>query len=722
MPNPAQIRKIPNRFLYRLKLEYDGPKNEPTPLPYSVLLRASLTDEAKSRGVRLDKSREDDVFDLSAGMGTNNGQYSWGGIQFQRAAKNIRLEEDEIKQRLLRADLLDTTGRFNENMPFNLDKYIGLVDYFHPLKNETYFKLGLKLKPIQERSLVLCFDGTANHFSHQNTNVVKLVELLKKDDPERQMTGIGTYVSPGWANSVGEGLAKALDEGVAWYLPQHIMDGYKYLMQTYRAGDRICIFGFSRGAFTARALAGMIHCVGLLPRHNIEHIPFAYQLYANSYQKEKDQKEKDRKEESQKKDASNVLGILGALETGKPDPRTLDPEDYKQTFCTPINIDFVGVWDTVASVGALTPKFLPWIDYNPSIRAFRHALSLDERRVNFVPSLWDHSSTDVESQDVREVWFKGQHCDIGGGADEPIGKGKKTPPDCSRLSNIALRWMVRQCIEADTIVGFDHQAMDKYRSPAKMVLESNKIREELIAKETLRQKKLEKETLIQAEKAKTTLSEVADEKIKKDRWRDKNHAAEKRAAMPIVAERRRGALVESALLDRRDIVHEPFDAMKKRPSWNVLEYFPLPRRIPTESGFETTHRPHRHQPRIVHFMERVDPPRKNRYSRWLSPIHFDSSKHPIRIHSSVVDHLTTEPKNYTPRAVWHSLPKDILPYVEDAVPVHKLPIYEPPKGEDAGKPIGHWSERAKGAINRGQKNAQKEAPGVLSRIVSLVWR
>ncbi|KAF8600938.1 hypothetical protein BDV93DRAFT_421482, partial [Ceratobasidium sp. AG-I] len=78
------------------------------------------------------------------------------------------------------------------------------------------------------RTLVLCFDGTSNHFSNQNTNVVKLMELLKKTDPSRQMV-------------------RYADEGLAWYLYQHVV------------GDRISIFGFSRGAFTARALAGMVH-------------------------------------------------------------------------------------------------------------------------------------------------------------------------------------------------------------------------------------------------------------------------------------------------------------------------------------------------------------------------------------------------------------------------------------------------------------------------------
>ncbi|KAF8596212.1 hypothetical protein BDV93DRAFT_406835, partial [Ceratobasidium sp. AG-I] len=91
------------------------------------------------------------------------------------------------------------------------------------------------------RTLVLCFDGTSNHFSNKNTNVVKLMELLKKTDPSRQMV---RYIITQY--SLRSTLNPA-DEGLAWYLYQHVV------------GDRISIFGFSRGAFTARALAGMVH-------------------------------------------------------------------------------------------------------------------------------------------------------------------------------------------------------------------------------------------------------------------------------------------------------------------------------------------------------------------------------------------------------------------------------------------------------------------------------
>lgn len=89
-------------------------------------------------------------------------------------------------------------------------------------------------------------------------------------------SGIGTYDGGGLSN----GIAAAFDMAVGSGLGLHIRDAYHYLMQTYKEGDKICLFGFSRGAYTARCLAGMIHKVGLLPAHNTAQLPFAYE-YAN---------------------------------------------------------------------------------------------------------------------------------------------------------------------------------------------------------------------------------------------------------------------------------------------------------------------------------------------------------------------------------------------------------------------------------------------------------
>lgn len=110
------------------------------------------------------------------------------------------------------------------------------------------------------RNLIICLDGTGDKFDADNSNIVHIVGCLKKDDPSQvtyYQSGIGTYDGGGLSN----GLNAAADMAVGSGLGVHIQDAYHFLMQTYREGDNVILFGFSRGAYTARCLAGMIHKV-----------------------------------------------------------------------------------------------------------------------------------------------------------------------------------------------------------------------------------------------------------------------------------------------------------------------------------------------------------------------------------------------------------------------------------------------------------------------------
>ncbi|TDL22155.1 hypothetical protein BD410DRAFT_770672 [Rickenella mellea] len=211
----------------------------------------------------------------------------------------------------------------------------------------------------EPRTLVLCFDGTSNQYDGDNTNVVKLFSLLSKDEHQLcyYQAGIGTYLDPGVFTPLFLWSAKLMDEAVAWYLDAHVMGGYKFIMQNYRPGDKICLFGFSRGAYTARALAGMLHKVGLLPRDNMEQVPFAYKMY------------------SRVDDEGVRLS-----------------EGFKRTYCREVKIEFLGVWDTVASVGMVIGRTLPFTVSNTMIKTFRHALSLDEHRAKFRPTLYHRAA------------------------------------------------------------------------------------------------------------------------------------------------------------------------------------------------------------------------------------------------------------------------------------------------------------------------------------------
>lgn len=251
------------------------------------------------------------------------------------------------------------------------------------------------------RNIVLCFDGTNDKYAaRDDTNVVKLYQMLDQDEATQlryYQPGIGTMGPAGVWGKTKRWLIAKLDLAIAWLLEEHVCDGYRFLMRYYTPGDRIFIFGFSRGAYTARATAAMVHKVGLLSRGNDELVPFAWDTFRRERRKD-------------------------------------FVDGFKRTFSRTVEIHFVGVWDTVSSVGWMwSPTYLPYSANNPSVRFLRHAVALDERRAYFPQNMWTGSSTELGA--VKQVWFAGVHCDVGGGYREPPGAG---------LSKVALAWMVRE--------------------------------------------------------------------------------------------------------------------------------------------------------------------------------------------------------------------------------------------------------------------------------------
>jgi uncharacterized protein (DUF2235 family) len=253
------------------------------------------------------------------------------------------------------------------------------------------------------KKLVLCLDGTSNQYKKDNTNVVKLVALLDKQASDQLIyyqPGVGTRLPPGMYTRFRRWVLTRLDLAFATLLKQQVQDAYRFLVRYYEEGDEIFLFGFSRGAYTARVLAGMLHKVGVLGKGNEELIPFAWEAY-----------------------------------------RVADNHDlargFQRTFSRKVRIGFLGVWDTVSSVRwAGKPIALPYTRENPSVDKVRHAVALDERRAYFRQNLWD--STPPPSQDVVELWFPGVHCDVGGGYVEE---------ECG-LSKNALHWMLAEIGQA----------------------------------------------------------------------------------------------------------------------------------------------------------------------------------------------------------------------------------------------------------------------------------
>ena len=277
------------------------------------------------------------------------------------------------------------------------------------------------------KNVVLCCDGTANEFAQDRTNVVKLFFALARD-PSRQVTfyhpGLGTMEPPGALTSAARTVMRILGMAFGYGLEADIRDAYVFLMNNFEDGDRVFLFGFSRGAYTVRAVASLLHMYGLIPRGNEPLVPYAIRMLMAIHNIDSKGEDRTAREESYFKLAN----------------------DFKSTFstrdCKPW---FVGVWDTVSSIGWYeNPLRLPYSADNPDIEIGRHAISIDERRAFFRSNLWIRNNPPPTSgpKDLKQVWFPGVHCDVGGGYPE-IDSG---------LSKIALQWMLAEAISAGLAV------------------------------------------------------------------------------------------------------------------------------------------------------------------------------------------------------------------------------------------------------------------------------
>ena len=254
------------------------------------------------------------------------------------------------------------------------------------------------------RQLLLLCDGTNNNLSgwQADTHVVLLAELLRRHPDAGRLVyydpGVGNPgVLPGttWvdkAGRVGERLVGlAFGRGVF----DNIAEGYRFLMQHWEPGDEIWLFGFSRGAFTARSIGGLVNAFGIVERQHETLLPSLVSTYFA------------------RADATRkAVGAQMARLFAQGDDAAARPK-----------IHFVGVWDTVASVGL--PPFNLRISARPDLagKHFRHvrqALALDEQRAQFKPRAYaqddgEFALADASTGSIRQRWFRGSHCDVGGG-------------------------------------------------------------------------------------------------------------------------------------------------------------------------------------------------------------------------------------------------------------------------------------------------------------------
>lgn len=259
---------------------------------------------------------------------------------------------------------------------------------------------------MSDRNFILCFDGTNNEFGPENTNIVRLVQVLNRDSSKQRLyydPGVGTLPEPGVLLPAAKTITRWLGLGFGLGLTRKICDAYAYLMEYWEPEDKVFIFGFSRGAYAARVLAGLLHAVGLLPRGGSNLIPYAFRYF--------------RRLSDDFKSASSADSISQWKQFC---------DDFRSTFGratgnTPrrFQVHFLGVWDTVSSVGWVwDPKHFPYTASNPSVQHIRHAVSIDERRAFFRQNLFHP----VPGQDLLELWFPGVHCDVGGGYRAEFGR------------------------------------------------------------------------------------------------------------------------------------------------------------------------------------------------------------------------------------------------------------------------------------------------------------
>jgi uncharacterized protein (DUF2235 family) len=253
------------------------------------------------------------------------------------------------------------------------------------------------------KNIVICCDGTGNEFRDCNSNVVKLYSTLFINESQRGYyhPGVGTMGAPTARNRLEKQWTRLEGMAFGYGFLDNVSDAYKYLMEFYAEGDDIYLFGFSRGAYTVRALAGILYMFGLLCPGNDGLIPYVTRMFAQRSRKHRGMKE------------------------------TFDvAHNFKRTFSRDCPLHFVGVWDTVSSISWIwNPVVLPYSARNPIMRIGRHAVSIDERRCYFRNNLWGDPYTD---QDIKQVWFAGVHSDVGGSYPEAE----------SGLSKIALEWML----------------------------------------------------------------------------------------------------------------------------------------------------------------------------------------------------------------------------------------------------------------------------------------
>ena len=309
------------------------------------------------------------------------------------------------------------------------------------------------------KRIAIFIDGTWNRPDAENpTNVLRLARCVKHFDRETDTPQYVIY-SPGVGAGRGNTrLARRMDRlfggSLGWGLLDIIEETYRNLVFAYEPGDELYIFGFSRGAFAARSLVGLIRSCGIAPRAHMARIPEALRRYVS----------RDPKGHPEDPESYLFRADFAPL-TATSDSEYTWRRKRGDSEAIRLTIDYLGVWDTVGALGL--PGFVPGAarfnaqyrfhdtNLSSSVLAARHAVALDERRATFPPSLWsnlDELNTRRADRPVpayQQQWFPGDHGSVGGGGSR-VG-----------LSSIAMNWIAQGAEKAGLSLNwedFDRQA------------------------------------------------------------------------------------------------------------------------------------------------------------------------------------------------------------------------------------------------------------------------
>jgi uncharacterized protein (DUF2235 family) len=292
--------------------------------------------------------------------------------------------------------------------------------------------------PSGPRSLVVCLDGTSNEPETGFTNVARLFDVADKSpqqlvyyDPGVGTIGAEAAITP-WAKT----LTRLAGIVAGYGIKDNIAEAYTWLAHQYQPGDRIYVFGFSRGAYTARALTGMLRTVGLLHADADNLLPYALKLYAKSGGTVPDPAVEP--DENTKKREKQFWKLRNDFRVRFGNPAFPNPFDTSRK-----QVQFLGLWDTVKFVGWLNVKARlevarwPFTDNVANVDIARHALAIDERRRPFLPERLKPEAVAASQGRLQERWFAGVHGDIGGqdAADD-------------KLPEVAFSWIAREAITA----------------------------------------------------------------------------------------------------------------------------------------------------------------------------------------------------------------------------------------------------------------------------------